>query len=105
MEGPERVLGACSGAKESHREVPIEPIKFFLGVRGESYGLLRGSLGDPGDPGAPHPPGPWDLLDIVGWNPEAERRILGGLRKSLRRCSQSDSGGEVGGMREAGGDG
>ena len=64
MEGPERVLGACSGAKEAHREVPIEPIKFFLGspsrsmVAGEvhgasaenstgSYGLLRCSLGAP----------------------------------------------------------
>ena len=38
MEGPERVLGACSGAKEAHREVPIEPIKFFLGSQGGREG-------------------------------------------------------------------
>ena len=28
VEGPERVLGACSGAKEAHRGVPREPINF-----------------------------------------------------------------------------
>ena len=34
MEGPARVLGACSGAKEAHREVPREPMKLFLGPQG-----------------------------------------------------------------------
>ena len=47
MEGPERVLGACSGAKEAHREVPIEPINFFLGSAGRSESSKRASGGVP----------------------------------------------------------
>ena len=43
MEGPERVLGACSGAKEAHRGVPREPINFFLGPKGGPI-LKRPSL-------------------------------------------------------------
>ena len=102
---PKGVLGAWSGAKESHREVPREPINFFLGPKAGGGGVRGSPGGIKGDPGAPHPPGPRNLLYIVGGNPEPGRRILGGLRKSLRHCSQSESGGETGGMREAGGDG
>ena len=43
VEGPERVLGACSGAKEAHRGVPREPINFFLGPKGGPI-LKRPSL-------------------------------------------------------------
>ena len=50
MEGPERVLGACSGAKEAHREVPREPIKFFGAPKGVPFrkGILGLHLGGPG---------------------------------------------------------
>ena len=102
---PKGVLGAWSGAKESHREVPRESINFFLGPKAGRGGGPGVAGGDPGRSQGDHPNEPRDLLDIVGWNPEAGRRSLGGFRNPLRRCSQSESGGEPGGMREAGGDG
>ena len=67
LEGPKGVLGACSDAKEAHREVPREPIKFLFGPQGGpiSKSDPRQTLGRPraGRKRRPRAPGKTKVKD------------------------------------------